>query len=118
MGSYRQKVKMTPKPSETISNFSVLWDWAQGIFKSLGSMEARLKRTMDKNKSALQWWLIKTVVMSLSVFMSLGFLILGLLFLAMDYGGVPRGVVFTSGGLAGLLFLGFWFQQQNKKHGE
>jgi|GEM_PF-3041321 len=109
---------MRRPPAEKIPDFNGLGGWALGFFKSLLSLERRLKITTEKHKTALRWWLIKTVVLSLSLFMSLASLILGLLFLAMDYGGVPRGAVFTGGGMCGLLFLGLWFQRQNQKHGE
>ncbi len=60
---------------------------------------------MERYRDSLQNWMVKTVVLGLSIFMSLAFLILGLFFIAIDYGGIPRGVVFIGGGLLGLLVL-------------
>jgi len=102
------------KKTEEGSFFGGLWELAVSAFRNFGSIEDRVEKTLKKHKGAFQWWMVKTFVMGLSVFMSLSLLTLGLLFIAMDYGGIPRGVVFTCGGLLGLLIFGLWFYQQNK----
>lgn len=75
------------------------------VFKGIGAFEGRVEKSLEKYKKAFQSWIVKAVVTGLSIFISLVFLVLGLFFIAMDYGGVPRGVVFTCGGLLGLLIL-------------
>jgi hypothetical protein len=103
----REKLKISRKKSEAASVLGGLWDFVLGAFKALGAIENRLEKSLEKHKKAFQGWLVKVIVTGLSVFMSLAFLILGLFFIAIDYGEIPRGVVFNCGGLFGLLVLGF-----------
>src|SRR5579859_1687285 len=97
---------MLRKKTEEISIYSNLWDAVFGGLKGVGFIKARAKKSLEKYKRGLQGWLVKTAVMGLSVFLSLGFLILGLSYMAIDYGGIPRGFVFVCGGFLGLLVLG------------
>jgi hypothetical protein len=80
-------------------------EFALRAFKSLKFIEGQAEKSLEKHKRAFQGWVVKVAVMGLSVFMSLAFLVLGLFFIAMDYGGIPRGIVFAGGGLLGLLIL-------------
>jgi len=96
-----------PKKSVAISIFENLSNLALGALKNIASIEQRAEKAFKNQKIKLQHWLVKTVVLALSIFMSLVFFVLGLFFMAMDYGGLSRGVVFVSGGLLGLLFLGY-----------
>lgn len=96
---------MLRKKTEEISIFGHLWELILWTLKNIGSLEDRAKRSFEKHKTAFQNWMLKTIVLGLSIFMSLAFLVLGLSFIAIDYGGIPRGIVFTCGGLSGLLVL-------------
>lgn len=98
---------MKRKKNEKAIVSGSLWETALRALKSIGSLEARAERSFGKYRKALQRWLVKIVVTGLSLFMSLAFLVLGLFFIAIDYGAIPRGVVFTCGGLLGLLVFGW-----------
>jgi hypothetical protein len=74
-------------------------------YKGLQAIEDRVEKSLGKHKRSFQGWIMKTAVLGLSVFMSLACLVLGLFFIAIDYGGIPRGIVFICGGLLGLLVL-------------
>ncbi len=101
----RKKIKMSGKKAEETSIFSRLWAVGVGALKGVVSIEDQVEKSLQKHKRPFEGWVVKTVVMGLSIFMSLAFLILGVFFVAIDYGGVPRGVVFIFGGLLGLLVL-------------
>ena len=80
------------------------------IFKTLdriGSFKKRVEKSLKDQKIKLQRWMIATVVLAIAISICLAFFSLGLLFLAMDNLGFSRGEVFTSGGLLGLLVLGW-----------
>jgi hypothetical protein len=96
---------MSRKKNDGTSTLSGFWESARVALKSVGSIQDRLEKSLGKYKNAFERWLVKTAVMGLSVFMCLAFLILGLFFIAIDYGGIPRGVVFVGGGLLGLVVL-------------
>ena len=96
---------MSRKITEEIPLLNRLWAMALVALKGVGSIEGRVEKSLEKYKKPFEGWVVKTVVMGLSIFMSLAFLILGLFFVVIDYGGVPRGVVFIGGGLLGLLVL-------------
>jgi hypothetical protein len=101
----RRKGPMSAKKTDKASDLSGFWESALGALKSVGSLRARAEKSFEKYKNTFERWIVRTAVMGLSVFMSLAFLVLGLFFIAIDYGGIPRGVVFTCGGLLGLLVL-------------
>jgi hypothetical protein len=96
---------MSRKTTAITPLFSRLWEMALAALKGVGSIESRVEKSLEKYKKMFEGWVVKTVVMGLSIFMSLVFLILGLFFVVIDYGGVPRGIVFIGGGLLGLLVL-------------
>jgi hypothetical protein len=100
-----KKDTMSRKKADETSVLNGFWESAIGALKSLGSIQTRAEKSLEKYRNALQRWFIKTAVLGLSVFMSLAFLILGLFFVAIDYGGVPRGIVFIGGGLLGMVVL-------------
>lgn len=89
-----------------------------GLLQGLTALEERVGKSLEAFKKGLRSWLVGTAVLGLSVFASLIFLILGLFFLAIDQGGVPRGVVFTCGGLIGLLVLRIVFPATKEGQGE
>lgn len=101
----RKKPKTPRKKADEGSTMGNLWSMAVGTLKSIVSFEDRVKKQLEIYKSAFQKWLMRSALMVLSIFMSLVFLILGVFFVAIDYGGVPRGVVFICGGLLGFLVL-------------
>jgi hypothetical protein len=101
----RKKDPMSRKKKEEASTLGGFWESARGALKSVGSIQESVEKSLGKYKNALERWLVKTAVMGLSVFMCLAFLILGVFFIAIDYGGVPRGIVFVGGGLLGLVVL-------------
>jgi hypothetical protein len=107
---FQEKVKMSFKKTGEVPIFRNLWELALGTIKNFGSLESRAEKSLGRHKRVFQRWVMKITVMGLSIFMSLAFLVIGLFFIAMDYGGIPRGVVFTCGGLLGLLVLGWMIQ--------
>jgi hypothetical protein len=82
-----------------------VWDTVLGILRAAGAVEDRARKSLDRHKKVFQAWMVRTAVTGLSIFMCLAFLVLGVFFVAIDYGGVPRGVVFICGGLLGLLLI-------------
>lgn len=82
-----------------------LWVLAIEALTDIVSFEERAGKSIEKYKCAFQKQLMKLSLMGLSTLMSLAFLIIGLFFIAVDYGHVPRGVVFICGGLLGFLVL-------------
>ena len=102
----RKRIKLSDKNGSEGSIFHGLWNFILGALKAVGSIEARMEKSLERHKQAVQRWLVKVIVMGLSVFMSLAFLVLGVFFVAIDYGGIPRGIVFICGGLLGLVILG------------
>jgi hypothetical protein len=108
---------MLRKKEEESSILSTLWNLALGALKNLGFLENLVEKSLKKYKGDLQGWAVKTVVLGLSIFTSLAFLILGLFFMAIDFGGIPRGVVFVCGGLLGLLVLRLMLPAEKFKTG-
>jgi hypothetical protein len=96
---------MSREKAEEVSIVKKLCDMAPGVLKNIRSIQNLAKKSLEKHKRIFQEWLVKVAVMAFSVFMCLTFLILGLFFIAIDYGGIPRGIVFVCGGLLGLLVL-------------
>ncbi len=96
---------MLQKKSQEASALGHLWDLALWVLKSISPIASRAEKSLEKYKSASQKWVVKVVVRGFLNLLSLAFLILGLFFIAIDYGGIPRGIVFACGGLLGLLIL-------------
>ena len=96
---------MLRKKTEEVSILSNLWASALGAIKSAGAIQDRVDKSLEKYKRGFQKSMVEVAVMGLSIFMCVAFLVLGLFFIAIDYGGIPRGVVFACGGLLGFLVL-------------
>ena len=90
---------------EEVSLLGGLWESALGALKSAGAIQDRMDKSLEKYKRSFQKSMVEVAVMGLSIFMCVAFLVLGLFFIAIDYGGIPRGVVFACGGLLGFLVL-------------
>jgi len=84
---------------------SNVWMLAHRALKTIFSIEDQAAKSLEKYKKEFQNWLTKTTLNVLSFFMSMVLVVIGLLFIAIDYGHVPRGVVFICGGLLGFLVL-------------
>lgn len=96
---------MTPKKTSEVSALGQVWDLALWAVKSISPIASRAEKALEKYKSASQKWVFKVVFRGFLNLLSLTFLILGLFFIAIDYGGIPRGIVFACGGILGLLIL-------------
>lgn len=85
--------------------------WKLGLqaVQRLGFIESIAEKSFVKFNKKFKIWILKVSVLILSVFMSIALLVLGLLFIVIDQGGIPRGVVFACGGLLGLMVLMFVF---------
>jgi Na+/proline symporter len=59
---------------------------------------------LEKRFEKFQQRILKLLVAYLGTLAGLFFMILGVFYLLIDFAGVPRGVVFTTGGLIVLLF--------------
>ena len=101
----RKKAKAVPGKKEEGSLFNRLWQTGFHALKNLAVLEEQAEQKLEKYKVEFQRWLGRTALRVLSLFMSLVFLVLGLIFIAIDYGHVPRGIVFVCGGLLGFLVL-------------
>jgi hypothetical protein len=96
---------MLRKKAEEVSLLSHLWGSALGALKNAGAIQDRVDRSLEKYKRSFQKSMVEVAVMGLSIFMCVAFLVLGLFFIVIDYGGIPRGIVFVCGGLLGFLVL-------------
>jgi hypothetical protein len=96
---------MLRKKIEEVSILSHLWASTLDALKSVGVIQDRVDRSLEKYKRSFQKSMVEVAVMGLSIFMCVAFLVLGLFFIVIDYGGIPRGIVFVGGGLVGFLVL-------------
>ena len=84
---------------------SSFWTLAYKAFKTVSTLEDQAAKSIEKYKKDFQEWLTRTTLNVLSFFLSMVFVIIGLFFIAIDYGHLPRGLVFVCGGLLGFLVL-------------
>ena|SRR5581483_4981299 len=84
-----------------------LTDLAFNAIDRIAAYKKRVEKSFKVQGHKFQRWMIETVVLAFLISMCLVFFTLGLFFLAMDLGGYSRGLVFTTGGLIGLLILGW-----------
>jgi len=97
---------LPPKPEDD-SIIGGLWKAAHRSLRTLLAIEDQAEKNLEGYKKSFQNWLLWTSFHVLSLFMSMMFLILGLFFIAVDYGHIPRGFVLIGGGLLGFLILRF-----------
>jgi len=84
---------------------SNVWMLAHKALRTVFSIEDQAAKSLEKYKREFQHWLTQTTLNVLSFFMSMVCVVIGLFFIAIDYGHVPRGIVFICGGLLGFLVL-------------
>jgi len=101
----RKKTKGFPPRKEEGSLFNQLWGMGFKTLKNIVHLGERAEHSLEKYKKEFQQWLTRTTLSVLSFFMCMVFLALGLFFIAMDYGHLPRGIVFMGGGLLGFCVL-------------
>jgi hypothetical protein len=101
----RKKPKGFPPKTEDGSLFNQLGGMGFKALKNILRLGERAEHSLEKYKKEFQRWLTRTTLSVLSFFMCMVFLALGLFFIAMDYGHLPRGIVFLGGGLLGFLIL-------------
>lgn len=101
----RNKAKRVFPKKEEGSLFNQLWGMGFKTLQNVLRLEERAEQTLEKYKTEFQRWLAQTTLAVLSFFMSMVFVVLGVFFTAIDYGHIPRGMVFICGGLLGFLVL-------------
>ena len=105
---HRKKAKELPDKREEGSILNQIWQVGSNAVKNILNFEDRTAQTLEKLKKTIQEWIVQSALKALSLFASLLFLILGVFFLAIDFGHIPRGIVFIGGGLLGFLILRFF----------